>query len=202
MFYDFNNSSDDYIKMNLLKACVVPRPIAWISTKSPENIVNIAPYSYFNAIQDDPPVVMFSSSAKNKDGDIKDTLRNIMISKQFVINMVSKDMFSKMKITSETLDYNISEVDKAGIEMLPSKILDIPRVKDSPISMECELVDIIELPENLSKKGYKIVFGRVLGINVADEIISGNKICIEKIDILARLGYKNYTSILDTNIFE
>lgn len=198
MFYEtkLNNHG---LRYNPFKACVVPRPIAWISTISSDGIVNIGPYSYFNAVSDTPPVIMFSSSQKPEGGD-KDSLRNIESSGEFVVNICSYDQRIKMKESSANIPYGDSEAEQFDIETVESNILKAPRIKAAYIALECKHLRTEQLMIDNIAISSKVVFGHVVGIYINDSIIEDGKVSISKLKPIARLGYDEYTVI--ENIFK
>ncbi len=193
MFY--NTSLDNHnLRHNPFKSCIIPRPIAWISTISQEKIVNIAPYSYFNAIADLPPMVMFASGFK-EDGALKDTIRNIKQSKEFVVNIVPYSLKDKMQLSSQNLPYNNSEAEEFGINLADCKLIKTPRIKEVPISLECEYVKIVSLDHDQEKVSSQMVIGKVIGIHIQDEYIADGKIDVTRFKPIARLGYDEYAVI-------
>ncbi len=193
MFYDtkLNNHNLQY---NPFKSCVVPRPIGWISSKSKEGIVNLAPYSYFNAVADLPPVIMFASGF-HEDGSDKDSLLNIEATKEFVVNIASYNLREQVSQSSKTLAYNVSEAEEFGIEMEESRMVQPPRVKASLISLECKYIKTVHIDVDGAPASSKLVLGHVIGIYIDDKIISNGKIDINKLEPIARLGYNEYAVI-------
>ena len=122
----------------LLTGAVIPRPIGWISSVNNEGVYNLAPFSFFNAVGEDPPHVMFSTVRPNNTN--KDTLNNVLETKQFVVNMVTEDLVEKMNMTSMNIPSDQSEFELAGLTPIPSLKVKAPRVKECQITMECELV--------------------------------------------------------------
>ncbi|RZJ33371.1 MAG: flavin reductase family protein, partial [Flavobacterium sp.] len=122
----------------LLSGAVIPRPIGWISSISEDGIPNLAPFSFFNVVGDDPPHVMFSTV---RTGDKnKDTLNNVLATKQFVVNMVTEEVVEKMNKTAEVVPSEVNEFELGGLTPVASAIVKPPRVLESPINFECELV--------------------------------------------------------------
>lgn len=181
------------------KSCVVPRPIGWISTVNQQGIVNIAPYSYFNAVADIPPVIMYSSS-KKANGEEKDSIRNIEETGEFVVNIATFDMREKVKLSSEPIEYGKSEAELYDIKTISSKMVKPPRIKNSPISLECKFIKKLLLEVDSKKVSSTVVFGHVVGIYINDEVIVDGKIDLSKIKPIARLGYNEYTVV--DNIFK
>ncbi|MBN8827927.1 MAG: flavin reductase family protein [Sphingobacteriia bacterium] len=199
MFYELKENNHN-LKYNPFKSCIIPRPIGWVSTLSPNKIVNIAPFSYFNAISDHPAMVMLSITSHPNNGGYKDTFRNIKALKEFVINVATYELKDYMNLTSLTLPYEQSEAEFANIELEPSNLIKPLRIKNSPIALECKLHEIINLPAENPVKSNSLILGQVIGIYIKDEFIKDDKVDVEKIKPLARLGYHDY-AVID-KIFE
>jgi len=179
---------------NPFKSCVVPRPIGWISSLSAEGAVNLAPYSYFNAICGEPPMVMFSSGGRQPHGP-KDSLTNAEATGEFVCNMATWDLRQPMNETSAAHPSEMNEFDAAGLETEPSEMVKPPRVLAAPIHLECVLHQIVELPCETEGERNAMCIGRVVGIHIRDEVLKDGMVDTEKIRPLARLGYQDYTSV-------
>jgi flavin reductase (DIM6/NTAB) family NADH-FMN oxidoreductase RutF len=143
------------------KAIVAPRPIGWISTCDREGRVNLAPYSFFNAVCDRPPMVMFSSSGW------KDTVANIKATGEFVCNLVTRPLAEEMNRTSASLPHGVDEFEFAKLAAAPSRMVMPPRVADSPAALECKLVQIIQLhrADNSPLDQY-LTIGEVVGVHI------------------------------------
>lgn len=173
-------------------SCVVPRPIGWISTIGPDGAVNLAPYSFFNAVATKPPMVMFSSNGKQAHGP-KDSVANAEATGEFVCNMVAWDLRDPMSQTSKPVPPEVDEFELAGLETQPSELVKPPRVKASPIHLECVYHQTLELPCGIEGGRNAICIGRVVGVHIRDEFLTDGKVDIARIKPLARLGYKDYT---------
>lgn len=177
----------------LLTGIVIPRPIGWISTISEDGIYNLAPFSYFNAVGDDPPHVMFSTMRGNDTN--KDTLNNVLTTKQFVVNMVTEELVEQMNLTAQPIPANESEFDLAGLTPIQSTIVKGPRVKESPIAMECELVHHYEL-ENHKYGGAVILIGKVVLFHIDDKMLLPDfKINLDTYKPVSRLAGSNYSKL-------
>ncbi|MET0759418.1 MAG: flavin reductase family protein [Flavobacterium sp.] len=177
----------------LLTGAVIPRPIGWISSISEDGILNLAPFSFFNAVGDDPPHVMFSTVRTNDSN--KDTLNNVLATKQFVVNMVTEELVEKMNITSQPIPSDESEFDLAGLTPIASIKVKPPRVKESPITMECELVHHYTL-ENHKFGGATIIIGKVVMLHVDESVLLEDfKINLETYKPVARLAGSNYSKL-------
>jgi hypothetical protein len=174
----------------LLTGIVIPRPIAWISSVSEDGINNLAPFSYFNMVGDDPPHVMFSTRRDNNSN--KDTLNNVLATHQFVVNMVTKDLVEPMNASSATVAAQVDEFDLVGVTPIPSVKVKPMRVAESSIQLECELVHHYFL-EDHTQGGACVLIGRVVMIHIADELLlDENQINPELYKPIARLGGSNY----------
>jgi flavin reductase (DIM6/NTAB) family NADH-FMN oxidoreductase RutF len=179
----------------LLTGIVIPRPIGWISTISEDGINNLAPFSYFNAVGDDPPHVMFSTVHSNNLN--KDTLNNVLATKQFVVNMVTEDLTEQMNRTSQPIPANESEFELAGLTPIASSLVLPPRVKECKITMECEMVHHYQL-ENSKTGGATIVIGKIVLFHIDESVLLDNyKINLETYKPIARLAGSNYSKLGD-----
>ena len=177
----------------LLTGIIIPRPIGWISTISEDRINNLAPFSYFNAVGDDPPHLMFSTVHSNNSN--KDTLNNVLATKQFVVNMVTEDLVAQMNMTSHPISANESEFELAGLTPIASSLVLPPRVKESKITMECEMVHHYKL-ENSKTGGATIVIGKIVLFHIDESVLLDNyKINLETYQPIARLAGSNYSKI-------
>ncbi len=200
MFYQ-TKKNDHGLKYNPFKSCIVPRPIAWITTISNDGYDNCAPYSFFNGVASDPPMIMFANNGPSpQNNGPKDTFSNIKANNQFVVNISTYASKDEMNKTCAPLARGKSEIDMASLEVIESILVKPKSLKISPINMECELYKIIDLPVDKENEYNGIIVGRVLGININDNFIKDGKIDIQKIKPLARLGYMDY-SVVD-NFFE
>ncbi len=176
------------------KSCVVPRPIGWISTTSADGIDNLAPFSQFQNVNFDPPTVMFSAN-QNTRGERKDTVVNAEAMKEFVWNMATYDLREAVNRSSAELPPEVDEFAWAGLTKAPSRIVHPPRVAESPVHFECTYLQTVRLPGNGKMGMVDVVFGRVVAIHIADEVLTDGRIDIARIRPLARLGYYEYTFV-------
>ena len=177
------------------KSCVVPRPIAWVSSIHPNGAVNLAPFSFFNALASDPPMVMISFTGYHEHGGEKDSLFNIKTSGEFVVNMVPLSLKEAMNTTTAPVAQEVDEMKLAGLTTEDSVLVKPPRVKEAPIHMECEFFQEIKLPCTLENSINTTIIGKVLGIHIKDEVLADGMIDLSKIKPLARLGYNQYTAV-------
>lgn len=201
MFYEPKNGHG--LSKNPFNSLVVPRPIGWISSLDASGNVNLAPYSFFNGVAYNPPTVMFSSGhGQVEDDGMKDSLRNIVETGEFVQNFTTWDTREAMNDTSATTAKDRDELAEAGLTPIPSTLVKPPRVKESPIHFECKLVDTYDLPNTTDDNKYTVVFGEVIGVHIADDLIMENgRIDIAKLHPVARMGYQDYTEVTGETVF-
>lgn len=186
------------LKHNPFKALVAPRPIGWVSSLSGDGTMNLAPFSYFNAITDFPPTVLFGCNGPHPEGDVKDTAANVRDTGEFVINMVTADLKDQMNASAAHVGRSVSEFDVAGLTPAASQLVAAPRVKESPVNLECRLVQIIQLRSSSPKIVNNLVIGEVIGIHIDESILTDGMVDIAKYRPLARLGYMDYTVVEET----
>ncbi|KAI1851052.1 hypothetical protein JX266_003717 [Neoarthrinium moseri] len=181
------------------KACVIPRPIGWISTVSTSGEHNLAPFSQFNNLTFDPPLVMFSSN-QTIDNTRKDTVNNVESTGVFCWQLATYSLREAVNITSEALEPSIDEFEKAGLKKTWSQTLKtpVPMVEASPVRFECEYVQTIRLPGNPPAGTVDLVIGRVVGVHIDEAVLTDGKIDVRKTKPIARLGYYDYGVIEDS----
>ena len=180
----------------LMISSIVPRPIAWVSTISKDGVLNIAPFSYYAGVSSVPPLIMISIG-KKETKEKKDTWQNIEETGEFVINTVAKELVDKMNITSLPFEREIDEFEKAGLTPIPSDVVKAPRIKESPINIECKKFEIIEI----GKMG--MILGEIIKFHIKDELINEKGyIDTTKLEIVGRLGGANYCLITKENTFQ
>ncbi|MEO4005459.1 MULTISPECIES: flavin reductase family protein [unclassified Flavobacterium] len=177
----------------LLTGTVIPRPIGWISSISKEGAINLAPFSFFNAVGEDPPHVMFSTVRPNNTN--KDTLNNVLETGEFVVNLVTEELVEKMNLTSASVPPDQNEFELAQLTPAPSLIVKAPRVLESPVAMECKVVHHYSL-EDHQHGGATIVIGRVVMFHIDEAILSDNyRINMDVYRPVARLAGSNYSKL-------
>lgn len=179
----------------LIIGSVVPRPIAWVSTVSKSGVSNLAPFSFFNGVCSNPPSVLFCP-VNTPDGREKDTLINTRETKQFVVNIVSHALAEKMNQTSGNYPYGVSEFKEVGLTEAPCKKVKAPRVLEAPISMECELIDIVKVGPGGAGSG-AVVIGKIVYMHFSEQVYKDGKILIEILDPIARLAGAAYCPVRD-----
>ncbi len=201
MYYE-PDKNDHGLPYNPFKACVVPRPIGWITTVSADGRPNAAPFSFFNALSYNPPFVMFSSGGHPEDGEAKDTVVNIEATGEFVYNMATWDQRAQMNETSLIIDRNANELEAAGLEAVPASLVKPPRIAHSPVQFECKHHTTIILPGHTKAATHNVVFGRVIAVHIDDQLINDEGILeIARAKPIARLGYKDYTVVDENTLF-
>ncbi len=174
-----------------LTALVVPRPIGWITTLTEAGVVNLAPYSFFNAVAANPPFVMFASGGR------KDSQHNAERSGEFVHSMTTWATREGMNASSATVAPDVSEPELAGLEMAPSLIVKPPRVMHAPVAFECKYVKTVDLPGAGGKPHlFQIVIGEVVSIYIDDAVIIDGMIDLSKDPPIARLGYLDQYAVI------
>lgn len=175
----------------LLTSIVIPRPIAWVSTLSPEGIPNLAPYSFFNAVAGAPPTVMFSAG-RRASGEPKDSLKNAQATGEFVVNLVDEALAEAMNETSADWEHGISEFDTAGLSAAPSNLVTPPRVANAPVALEAKVTQIISVEGSTST----MVLGRVLQVHVSEALFADDGLVhAERLRPVARMGRNEYTTL-------
>jgi flavin reductase (DIM6/NTAB) family NADH-FMN oxidoreductase RutF len=199
MHYD-PEKNDHGLPHNPFKSCVVPRPIGWISTISPEGIHNLAPYSQFQNLTFDPPYVMFAAN-QNTQGKRKDSVVNAEQTGEFVYNMATYELRDAMNRSAAEVPPDVDEFELAGLAKTASMRVKPCRVAESPVQFECRYYQTVRLPGNGIIGTVDIVIGQVVLIHIKDDVIDADgRVDILKIRPLARLGYYDYTTV--DSIFE
>ncbi|MEX4008153.1 MAG: flavin reductase family protein [Neoaquamicrobium sediminum] len=191
MFYE--PSKGHGLPHDPFKAIVAPRPIGWISSLGADGSLNLAPYSFFNALGTHPHLVMFSSEGQ------KDSVSFAGETREFVANLVSRDLAEKMNASAVDAPRGVSEFDYAGLTPVPSSLVAPPRVGEALAALECKVTDILE-PKGLDGRpaGNVIVFGEVVGVHIDDAALTDGLFDIVKAGTVARLGYMDYTAVSET----
>jgi flavin reductase (DIM6/NTAB) family NADH-FMN oxidoreductase RutF len=175
---------------------IVPRPIAWVSTQSADGIANVAPFSYFTGVGSNPPSVLFCP-ANRPDGTRKDTLRNIEDTGDFVINAVPFAQAENMNASAGDFPADESEFDACGLTAVDSAIVSAPRVAESPIQLECRLMQTIHL--GAGRGGANVVIGRVVQLHIDDRILDDSGLVDSALlDAVGRLGGTTYCRTTQT----
>lgn len=175
------------------KAIVAPRPIGWISTRAADGRLNLAPYSFFNAISSHPHLIMFSSEGE------KDSVTFARESGEFVANLVSRDLATEMNRSSVDAPRGVSEFGYAKLTPEPSRLVASPRVREAHAALECKVTEIRE-PKGLDGRsaGVVVVTGEVIGIHIEEAIMTDGLVDVVKSGTIARLGYMDYAAVTET----
>jgi flavin reductase (DIM6/NTAB) family NADH-FMN oxidoreductase RutF len=190
------------LKHTVYNSLVVPRPIGWISTLSVDGVINLAPFSFFNSLSAEPPCIMFCpNGVKPGTEEPKDSLINVEETGEFVFNMCTYDLREPMVNTAVHEPASVDEMAKAGLEAAPCEQVKPPRVKNSPIALECKYLQTIHLPTVPGGTKSNLVIGQVVGIHIDDAVITDGIVDVRKVLPLARLGYLEYARILPENVF-
>ncbi|MDX1716897.1 MAG: flavin reductase family protein [Anderseniella sp.] len=191
MFYDARKNDHGH-EYDPFKAIVAPRPIGWISSLSPEGVANLAPYSFFNAMSDNPHYVVFGSAGR------KDSIRNIEATGEFVHNMATFKLREQMNASSAPVAEGVDEFELAGLEKASCKLVKPPRVAASPVSLECKYVKTVELPgHDNAAGGYAIVVGEVIGVHIDDSFIEDGRVNTAAMQPITRMGYSEYAVVTE-----
>ncbi len=178
-----------------LLSCVLPRPIAFVSTLSANNVPNLAPFSFFNGVGSNPPAVIFSPCTR-ADGTVKDTIVNLRAVPECVVNVVPFSIKDAMNEASYAFPPEVSEFEAAGFTALPSRFVRPARVAESPVQMECRLLQIV--PVGNGPLSANICIAEVLCFHIVNEfLLSDGTVDVTKIDLIARLGGDDYCTIRD-----
>lgn len=191
MFYETKNHHG--LKYNPMKAIVSPRPIAWISTVDAQGKPNLAPYSFFNAVSAEPPIVGFApTGTKIGIDERKDSLRNIKETGEFCVNIVSYALRDAMNVSSGNYAHGVDEFELAGLTKATSNLIAAPYVLESPVALECRLHSITDVTDMCAW-----VMGHVVGVHIGDDHIKDGVLDVTSYQPLARLGGKDYAVIKD-----
>jgi flavin reductase (DIM6/NTAB) family NADH-FMN oxidoreductase RutF len=201
MFYDAIANSHG-LKYDPFKALIAPRPVGWISTVSKAGVVNLAPYSFFNAVSEKPAYVVFGSAG------VKDSLANIRETGEFVCSLATYELRDQMNMTSASVPAHVDEFALGGLTAAKSTMVAPPRVKESPAAFECRHFQTIALPGaasdgtyDSSTVGYYMVIGLVVGIHIDDRFIKGGRVDTAAMRPIARLGYMDYAVVTPETTF-
>lgn len=171
----------------LMISAIIPRPIAFVTSVSRAGVVNLAPFSYFNAVSTSPPIIMIAVGRRK--GEKKDTWRNIEEGREFVVNTVVPELMEAVMIGAQDHPPDVSELALAKLTPLPSRKVKVPRVGESPVSMECTLEQLVEV------EGTALILGRVVYIHVRDELMKDGAVDPTRLTFVGRLGGDGYARV-------
>ena len=178
----------------LLIGSIIPRPIAFTTTISEDGVVNAAPFSFFNIVSSNPP--MLSVSIQRKNGVMKDTARNAKANKQFVIHIVDTSNVEEINKTAANLPADESEIDTTSLTLVDSTVVNVPAIAESKVRFECELVQALELGEE-DAVGCDLLIGRIVAYHIAEDIYEEGKIDPDKLAAVSRLAGNDYATVGD-----
>ena len=187
---------DAHTMYKLIIGSVVPRPIAFVSTCSANGVGNLAPYSFFNGLSSNPPCVMISVGVSREGGQQKDTLRNILETKEFVVNSANEWMIEAVVHCAANYPYGVDEMKKVGLTPLPSQRVNPSRVKEAAVQLECRLYDTMQIGDG-SPGSSTVVVGEIVMAHVFSDAYLQGRIDFDKIKSVARLGGFGYGKVTD-----
>ena len=188
------------LKYSPYKACVVPRPVGWISTLSADGVHNLAPFSQFQSLTFDPPYVMFSAN-QTTEGKRKDSCVNAEQTGEFVWNMATYELRNAVNLSAEEFPPEVDEFAVAGLTKAAARYVRPAMVAESPVHFECRYYQTLRLPGNGTLGTVDVVIGRVIGVHISDDVLtSEGRVDILKIRPIAKMGYYDYTSV--NSLFE
>jgi flavin reductase (DIM6/NTAB) family NADH-FMN oxidoreductase RutF len=179
----------------LLIGSILPRPIAFVSTVDRNNVRNLAPFSFFTVASSNPPVVVFCSSVPANHRAVKDTLRNVIETREFVVNIVSEDFAEQMNRCSATVPPEVDEFALSGLTPVASELVKPARVAESHVHMECRLLQVLTVSEK--PMGGNLVLGEVLRFHVAEDVVSNFQVDPEKLRAIGRMAGASYCRTTD-----
>lgn len=190
MFYEPKNGHG--LPHDPFRAIVSPRPIGWISTVSAAGHINLAPYSFFNALCGTPPIVGFASEG------MKHSANNAIATGEFVVNLATRTMAEKINLTSTRVDEGVNEFAFAEIDSAPSVMVNAPRVKSTPAALECKVTGTLDLKDIDGKSTDRfLVVGQVIGIHIDENYLTDGLFDVVKAQTIARLGYRDYSQVTE-----
>jgi flavin reductase (DIM6/NTAB) family NADH-FMN oxidoreductase RutF len=189
MFYE-TRKNDHGLPRDPFKAIVAPRPVGWITSMNAKGEINLAPYSFFNAVSDNPPIVLFSSEGR------KDSLVFIEETQEFVCNLATLDLLQAVVTTGVSFPRGVNEMIEAGLEPAPARLVRPPRVKASPCALECKLLQIVDLNDLDGRPSRRhVVIGQVIGIHIDERFLKDGRVDTAAMQPIARCGYSDYAVV-------
>ena len=183
----------------LLTGCIVPRPIAFVSTRSKEGIANLSPFSFFNGVGYNPPTVAFS--VIDRGGEMKDTSRNISEHPEFIVHIVSEGLVEKMNETCGDFGAHVDEFKEAGLTAVPGSLVDVPRVSEALVALECRLSHHLRIGTSAPVTSH--ILGEIVHWHIADELLNERShINPEVLKAVGRMGGNDYTRTRDRFVIE
>ena len=182
-------------RYQLLISTILPRPIAWVSSMDRAGNLNLAPFSYFTVVCNDPMTLLFCPGIPTATGAKKDTLRNVEEVPEFVINLTNQATAEAMNLTASSLPRDQSEFEWAGVTAVSSETIQVPRVAEAPVAFECKLQRIVIVSEKPG--GGVAVFGEVQRIHIQDDIYIDGAVAVDKLQPIGRIGGNGYVRVTD-----
>lgn len=179
----------------LLTSLVMPRPIAWVSTRSADGVWNLAPFSFFNVVCAKPPTIAFSPMLAGRTGTTKDTLNNLREVPEFVVHVVGRELVESMNKTSGEFAADVDEFEVAGLTAVPARKVSVPRLREAKALMECRLKDIITVGEGPGSGS--LVLGEVVLFEVDDSVFCDGEFQIDELAPIGRLAGADYCTVSD-----
>lgn len=187
-----NTERENY---KLLIGSIIPRPIAFVTSINEDGVVNGAPFSYFNIVSSNPPMV--SLAIQRKDGELKDTARNIMEKGEFVVHIVDQQNVDSINQTAASLPSNESEITLANLTLVDSKKIAVPGIKEAKVRFECRLHQFVTLASENDEPGSDLLIAKIVQFHVDNDIYENGRINYEKLAAVSRLAGSNYAKIGD-----
>lgn len=201
MFYEPRKKNHGLAK-NPFNSLIVPRPIGWISSRDEQGIHNLAPYSFFNAVSYSPPTVMFSGGVGSAADGMKDSVRNIEATGEFVCNIATWDTRQKMNKSSRSVAADVDEISLSELTAIPSELVGAPRIQEAPVHLECRYLKSVDIPGWTESDAYRVIFGEVVGIHIDDGFITDEGLVdVAKMLVIGRLGYNDYARVDGDSLF-
>jgi flavin reductase (DIM6/NTAB) family NADH-FMN oxidoreductase RutF len=196
-YHSYSPADGHGLKFNPFKALIAPRPIGWFTTLSAAGRLNLAPYSYFNAFSDEPPIIGFSSSGW------KHSVRNAAETGEFVHNLVPRKLAEAMNQTSGAYADGVAETEVAGLETVPSDLVAPPRIAGGVAALECKTIEVKQLADAAGQKlDCYLALGEVVRVHIDTAYIRDGMVDEAALQLVARLGYRNYTTVDDVFAME
>ena len=194
MKFDPTGESKRDIYFRLIE-CIVPRPIAWVGTRSTDGIDNLAPFSFFTGVSASPPTLLFCAG-NHRGGVPKDTVQNILDTSEFSVNVVSRVHAEAMVQTSGAYASSVNEFNMIGLTAEQSELIKAPRVGESNVSFECVLHDVVEMRDDLERVTTRIIIGRIQLIHIADHLLDeAGRVDPRRLNPVARIGGHDYAAL-------
>ena len=193
MFYEIGKGPPE--SFSTLNAIVVPRPIGWISTLSEDGVPNLAPYSFFNAVAYSPPQVMFAATSNHRSGGLKDAVLDAQTTGEFVVNVATWELRKQMNASAVPAPREVDEFEYVGLTKAHSRLVNCPRVAESPMHLECRYTRSVEMLTNDVDDPNTVVFGEVVGVHVDERLLVEGRIDFLKLRPVGRLGYLDFVEV-------